>query len=314
MKISKEVKVGFLFILAVGVFIWGFNFLKGTDIFSSKRLLYTVYDQVEGLEPANKVKVNGLNIGHITRMDFVPGTTQIVVEMYIKSDIPISENSVARLYSTDLLGGKAIEIIPGNSSRVTQNGDTLQSVMEQTLREQVNEQVEPLRLKAVALINSVDSVLMAVQSIVSETEELNLAESFESIRRTISNVESASTTLDNLLDTEKERFSTIMTNFESISNNLEQNNAQINNIFRNVSNLSDSLAVSEIPQTIREAHTAMVNLREFSEIISRGEGTVGQLLTNDSLYFQLEQSTENLNKLLEDLRLNPKRYVRFSLF
>lgn len=314
MKISKEFKVGFLFILAVGVFIWGFNFLKGTDIFSSKRLLYTVYDQVEGLEPANKVKVNGLNIGHITRMDFVPGTTQIVVEMYIKSDIPISENSIARLYSTDLLGGKAIEIIQGNASLVTQSGDTLQSAMEQTLREQVNEQVEPLRLKAVALINSVDSVLMAVQSIVSETEELNLAESFESIRRTINNVESASTTLDNMLDTEKERFSTIMTNFESISTNLEQNNAQINNIFRNVSNLSDSLAVSEIPQTIREAHTAMVNLREFSEIISRGEGTVSQLLTNDSLYFQLEQSTENLNKLLEDLRLNPKRYVRFSLF
>lgn len=199
MKISKEFLVGFLFLLAVGVFIWGFNFLKGTDIFSNKRLLYTVYDKVEGLEPANKVNVNGLNIGHITNMSFVPETTQIVVEMYIKSDIPIPENSVARLYSTDLLGGKAIEIIQGNSDRLTQSGDTLQSAMEQTLREQVNEQVEPLRLRAVALINSVDSVLMSVQAIVSETQELNLAESFESIRMTINNVESASTTLDSIL-------------------------------------------------------------------------------------------------------------------
>jgi phospholipid/cholesterol/gamma-HCH transport system substrate-binding protein len=313
-KISKEFKVGFLFLLAVGLFIWGFNFLKGTDFFKQSRILYAVYNQVEGLEPANKVKISGLNIGHVNRLGFIPGTSQIIAELYIKSDIPIPDNSVARLYSTDLLGGKAIEIILGDSEQYTSSGDTLTSDLEQTLREQVNDQVEPLRRKAIALINSVDSLLMSVQSIVVETKQLKISESFDNIKKAIYNLENATSTLDTILDKEKTRINNIMTNLESITHNLEKNNTNINNIFENISSISDSLAVAEIPQTIREAKEAMINLKEISDKINRGEGTIGQLMTNDSLYFQMEKSTESLNKLLEDLRLNPKRYVRFSLF
>lgn len=314
MTISKEFKVGFLFLVAAGLFIWGFNFLKGTDIFGARRVLYVVYDQVEGLEPANKVKISGLNIGQVTRLTFIEGTSQVAVELYISNDIPIPENSIARLYSTDLLGGKAVEIILGDSPTLSRSGDTLVPAMEQSLREQVTEQVEPLRLRVVALINSVDSVLLQVQSVFSESNKYNLSESFENISSSISSFQSAVSNLDTILDTEKSRINTIMTNFESITTNLEKNNEQINNIFNNLAVLSDSLVASDIPQTVREAHTAMLNLREISEKLNSGEGTMGQLLTNDSLYIQLEQSTESLNKLLEDLRLNPKRYVRFSLF
>lgn len=314
MTISKEFKVGFLFLLSVGLLIWGFNFLKGTNIFGARRMLYVVYDKVEGLEPANKVKISGLSIGQVTRLTFIPGTSQIAVELYISNDIPIPDNSIARLYSTDLLGGKAVEIILGDSPNLIRSGDTLLPAMEQSLREQVTEQVEPLRLRVVALINSVDSVLLQVQSVFSESNRYNLAESFENISSSISSFQSAVSNLDTILDTEKSRINTIMTNFESITNTLEKNNEQINNIFYNLATLSDSLVASDIPQTVREAHTAMLNLREISEKLNRGEGTMGQLLTNDSLYIQLEQSTESLNKLLEDLRLNPKRYVRFSLF
>ncbi len=314
MTISKEFKVGFLFLVAAGLFIWGFNFLKGTDIFGARRMLYVVYDKVEGLEPANKVKISGLNIGQVTRLTFIEGTSQVAVELYISNDIPIPENSIARLYSTDLLGGKAVEIILGDSPNLTRSGDTLVSAMEQSLREQVTEQVEPLRLRVVALINSVDSVLLQVQAVFSESTQYNLAESFDNIRSSITSFQSAVSNLDTILDTEKSRINTIMTNFESITNNLEKNNEQINNIFNNLAVLSDSLVASDIPQTVREAHAAMLNLREISEKLNSGEGTMGQLLTNDSLYIQMEQSTESLNKLLEDMRLNPKRYVRFSLF
>ncbi|MBE0637101.1 MAG: MCE family protein [Bacteroidales bacterium] len=313
-KVPIEFKVGFLFLAAVGLFIWGLNFLKGTDIFGQKRIFYAVYDHVEGLEPANKVKVSGLNIGQVKTLGFIPGTSLIFAELYIKNEIPIPKNSIARVYSTDLLGGKAIEIILGDAEELAKPGDTLISEMEQSIREQVNEQVEPIRKKALALINTVDSLLMNIQSVFTEDNQNNLATSFENIRYTIQSIKSATSTLDTILTSEKSRIDNIMGNIERISYNLKENNQQITNILRNVSTISDSLAVSELPQTLRDAQAAMANLKEISDKLNRGEGSMGQLLTNDTLYFNLQQSTENLNKLLEDLRLNPKRYVKFSMF
>lgn len=313
-KVPIEYKVGFLFLLAVGLFIWGFNFLKGTDIFGQKRIFYAVYSQVEGLEPANKVKVSGLNIGQVKSLEFIPGTSRIIAELYIRSEIPIPKNSRARIYSTDLLGGKAIEIVLGDSKEPALPGDTLTSEMEQSIRDQVNEQVEPVRKKALALINTVDSLLMNIQSVFSQDNQDNLSTSFENIRYTILSIKSATSTVDSILYNEKSRINSTMRNIEMISHNLKENNQQITNILRNVSTMSDSLVAAEIPQTIREAQQAMINLKEISDKLNRGEGTMGQLLQNDTLYFNLQQSTESLNRLLEDMRLNPKRYVKFSVF
>ncbi len=314
MKISREFKVGLTFIAAAAVFIWGFNFLKGTDLFSKKRVFYAVYDQVNGLEKANKVKVNGLNIGQVSRLSFIPGTSRIVAELYIKNDIQIPANSVARIYGTDLLGGKAIEINLGNSDTMAQSGDTLRADMEQSLMAQVNEQVEPLKKKAIALINSVDSVMSVVQSIFNENTRHNLTTTIENIRNTLGNVESASSNLDTILAREKPRINVIMSNIESISGNLRANNERINMIFKGIAALSDSLGKAEIPQAVRDLRATIKNFERVSDKLNEGQGTAGQLLTNDSLYIQLEQTTYQLNLLLEDIRRNPKRYVKFSIF
>lgn len=313
-KIPIEYKVGFLFVLAVGLVIWGLNFLKGTNIFGQKRIYYAVYDHVEGLEPANKIKVSGLNIGQVSKLNFIPGTSRIYAELYIKSEIPIPKNSVARIYSTDLLGGKAIEIRLGDSKELLLPGDTLISEMEQSLREQVNEQVEPIRKKALALLSTVDSLLVNIHGVFSEDAQDNIASSFENVRLSILSIKSATSTLDSILTTEQSRIDNIMGNIELISHNLKENNEQITNILHNFSSISDSIAAAEIPQTIRDAHAAMQNLKDISDKLNRGEGTLGQMLQNDTLYFNLQQSTESLNLLLEDLRLNPKRYVKFSVF
>jgi len=313
-KISTEYKIGFLFLVAVGLLIWGLNFLKGTDIFGKKRIFYALYDQVEGLEPANKVKINGLNIGQVQSLNFLPGSSHILAELYIKNDVFIPANSIARIYSTDLLGGKAVEIILGDSEEPAKAGDTLMSELEMSIKDQVNEQVEPIRRKAVALINTVDSLLVSFQSFFSKSTQDNLSNSFENIRYTILNIRNASSTLDSLLDSEKTRIENIMGNLEKISFNLRENNGQISNILQNVSQISDSLASAEIPQTIREAQSALANLSEITDKINRGNGTLGQLMHNDTLYFNLQKTTESLNKLLEDMRQNPKRYVKFSVF
>jgi len=313
-KISREFKIGFAFVAAIAIFYWGLNFLKGTDLLSQKRFLYAVYYKIDGLEQANKVMINGLQIGQVNHLGFSPGSSKIVVQLYIKSDIEIPKNSVARIYSTNLLGGKAVEIILGDDTKPIESGDTLIAQLERSMMDQVNEQVEPLKRKALALISSVDSVMSVIQSIFNENTRLNLANTIDNIRNTLGNLESASSSIDNLLATETNRVNSIMGNLDSITYNLKSNNENINTVLTNFAMLSDSLVEADIPQTIKDANVAINNLKAISEKINSGQGTIGQLFTNDSLYFHLEESTSNLNKLLEDLRVNPKRYVKFSLF
>ncbi len=314
MKISREFKVGFVFIAAIAIFVWGFNLLKGTNILSNKRFLYAVYDRVDGLEKDNKVLVNGLNIGKVNRLSFIPETSKIIVELYIQNEVDIPDNSVAIIYGADLLGTKAIEVKFGNSKTYTQNYDTLTSELEQSLMAQVNEQVEPLKRKALALITSIDSTMTDIQSVFDESTRSDLVNTIESIKKTLSNTESATSKIDNLLTDEQPRIKNIMTNLESITTNLDQNSDNINKIITNFAALSDSLASAEIPQTIRNAEAALKSLNAITQKINSGEGTLGQLMTNDSLYIQLEKSMSSLNLLLEDIRLNPKKYVKFSVF
>jgi phospholipid/cholesterol/gamma-HCH transport system substrate-binding protein len=313
-KFTREFKVGLIFLAAIALFIWGFNFLKGTNLFSKTRYFYAVYDKVDGLEKSNKVLVNGLRIGQVQDMDFIVGSPKIIVEMYIKSDIEIPDNSVAKIFATDLLGSKAVEIVMGDSPVYLVDGDTLISSLESSLKDQLTEEVEPLKRKAIVLINSIDSVMAVIQSIFNENTRQNLASTIENIRNTLRNAESVSANIDTILNNEKSRVGAILANLESISHNLDGNNEKINNILTNFETLSDSLASSDLSKTVREAGVAINNLKEISDKINRGEGTIGQLFTNDTLYYNLEKSTSSLDKLLEDIRLNPKRYVKLSLF
>lgn len=314
MKISKEFKVGFVFIAAIAIFVWGFNLLKGTNILSNKRYLYAVYDRVDGLEKDNKVLINGLNIGKVSRLAFIPESSKIIVELYIQNEVDIPDNSVANIYGADLLGTKAIEIKFGNSTNYVQNYDTLTSAIEQSLMDQVNDQVEPLKRKALALINSIDSTMTDIQAIFNEDTRSNLTNTIASIKNTLSNTESATSKIDLMLSDEQPRIRSIIQNLNAITANLDQNGDNINRIINNFAALSDSMAASDIPQTMRAANKALANLRSITDKINRGEGSLGQLMTNDSLYIQLENSTSSLNLLLEDIRLNPKKYVKFSLF
>jgi phospholipid/cholesterol/gamma-HCH transport system substrate-binding protein len=313
-KFTREFKVGLIFLAAIALFIWGFNFLKGTNLFSKTRYFYAVYNKVDGLEKSNKVLVNGLRIGQVQDMDFIEGSSKIIVEMYIKSDIEIPANSVAKIFATDLLGSKAVEIIMGDSPIYAGDGDTLISSLESSLKDQLTDEVEPLKRKAIVLINSIDSVMAVIQSIFNENTRQNLASTIENIRNTLRNAESVSANIDTILNNEKSRVGAILANLESISRNLDGNNEKINNILTNFETLSDSLASSDLSKTVHEAGVAINNLKEISDKINRGEGTIGQLFTNDTLYYNLEKSTSSLDKLLEDIRLNPKRYVKLSLF
>ncbi|MBI9036606.1 MAG: MCE family protein [Bacteroidales bacterium] len=315
MKISRELIVGIIFIITIGLFIWGFNFLKGSDIFEKQREFYVEYDAVNGLIKSNPIVINGLKVGQVKDLYFAPDNSgNIIVILVISNDFPIPKNSIARIYSSDLMGSKAIDLQIGSSKILAQSGDTLGAKVEASLKEEVNAQVQPLKTKAEDLMGSIDSVVTVIQAIFNENARENLENSFESIKNTLFSLQNTTYNIDTLVITERTRLSSIINNVDDITKNLKENNKNISNILANFSTLSDTLAKSEIPKTFLNANKSIETLSKILDKINKGEGTLGLLLHNDSLYIELQKSSSDLNKLLEDIRLNPKKYVRFSVF
>ncbi len=315
MKLSREFIVGIVFIVAIALFIWGYNYLKGWDVFTKQKSFFGVYTQVNGLMKANPVSINGLKVGQVKNLYFEENHSgRIVVEIVVTSDFPIPVNSIAKIYSSDLMGSKAIEIVLGNSTVIAVAGDTLLTSIEAGLKEEVNRQVQPIKKKAEDLLATIDSAVIVISEIFNENARRNLSQSFESIRNTLEAIQSASYEIDTLVTVERNRLADILTNIESITKNLDKNKDNINNIISNFSAISDTLAKAEIPKTFNNANIALKNIADIADKINKGEGTIGMLIHNDSLYYQLEKSAADLNKLLEDIKNNPKKYVRFSLF
>lgn len=316
MKVSKEFKIGLVVVCAIAAFIWGINFLKGSNLFSSRFYLYAVYPRIDNLIPANPVQINGFKVGQIKSISLITidGKTSVLVKFSLDEEIKIPKHSIARAVSADLLGTKAVEIIYSNHPEFVKNGDTLIAETEQGLKESFNKQIAPLQAKAENLIGSVDSVFSVVTLMLNAKTRQNIDETFESVRRSIFSLEKTAYKMDDLIAVEKPKLSGILNNLNGITTNLNKSEQKINNVLNNFSNLSDSLSKSQLKSAISNADNTLKELNSLLTKINEGKGTLGKMAKNDSLYNNLNKSAEDLDKLLKDLKENPKRYVHFSLF
>jgi phospholipid/cholesterol/gamma-HCH transport system substrate-binding protein len=315
LKFSKEFKIGFLFILATAVLVWGFSFLKNKNILYKERVLISVYQHVNGLNPSNPIYINGVKVGQVGKVYFDPSMNgNIIVQLIFTDKFPIPSNSTARIFSEDLMGSKAVEILLGAGPGYAQNGDTLRTDVETSLKDAVNQQILPLKLKAEDLLSSIDTMVVAIQGIFNKEALADLNASIKSIRQTFSNLESTTHNLDTLVSTQSSRLSSILYNIDMITRNLNNNSQEINRILDNLASLSDTIANSNIAGIIGNLDKTIGSLTLVMGRIEKGEGTLGLLINDDKLYNDLEKSARELNLLLEDIRLNPKRYVRVSVF
>lgn len=315
MKISKEVRVGIITAIAIVFFIYGFNFLKGKNIFSTQRKFYAIYNDIDGLVEANPLMINGFKVGMVGDIQLLRDTTNhVIITLLLDDEVLIPENSIAKVISSDILGSKAIQISLGNSKNYADEGDTLFSAQEDNLKQSVNKTIAPLQKKAEGLIASIDSVMVVVQQVFNESTRQNLKKSFESIKLAISSLETTSYRLDTLVIGERLKISSILTKVNVLATTLAGNSDKLSNVINNFSNISDSLAKSNLTSTINNADLVLNQASGIMNKINKGEGTVGLLINNDSLYHKLDKSAADLDKLLLDLRINPKRYVHISVF
>ncbi len=315
MKLSREVKIGLVFIIALILLIWGLNFLKGKTIFKQERNFFAVYDHIGGLIVANPVNINGFAVGQVTEIAFESETSpRLVVEFMLDKKIKIPKNTIARIYSEDLLGGKSIDLMLGDSHEYCTSGDTLVSSIETSLREEVNRQVEPIRRKAENLISSIDSMVTVVQYVFNENMRDDLLESVASLKNTFANLQNTTSAIDTLVLTQQQRLVEIIGHIESITRNLQNSNQDITNILSNFSAISDTVASLEISRTLSDLNQSLADISAVVDKINKGEGSLGLLVNDQKLYNNLLTSSNELNLLLEDLRLNPQRYVSVSVF
>ncbi len=313
MKLSKEIKAAIIVISGLAALIWGFNFLKGRNLFSRQRTFHAIYRQVDGLQNGNPVMINGYKVGQVGEIHFLVDG-RLMVNIVVDADVKIPKNSVARIGSSDLLGSKNLQVVLKNQIQLAQDGDTLQAENQASMADEVNSQIKPIKEKAENLLATTDSILTTIQYVFNKTTRDNISSSFASIERTLRSLEHSSYALDTLMYTQQSRLKNIFGNVESISFNLKNNNEKIGKIFSNISSVSDSLVKSNFTATIRNANSVLEKSALVMDKINKGKGSMGLLINNDSLYNNLSAASADLDKLIIDIKANPKKYVHFSFF
>ena len=300
MNLSKEIKTAIFAIAGFALFFVGFNYLKSNDVFVRDNIFYAVYDNAEGLVPGTPVTIQGFQVGTIDEVSLLSDNQRIVVRFRVETKYEFSKNSSAKIYEAGLLGGKSLAVDPSfDGGDRAKSGDTLQGLIAPGLSELVNDKLTPLQEKIESMITHADSVLIAVNTVLNTDAQLQLQSSIANLNTSISNFRSISETIDNSL----------------------AEDGTLNQTIDNLAELTDDLSI--VSSTLKEANlgvtfddlgSAVSNLSEILDRIEKGEGSLGQLVTKDDLHQSLEQTNKQIQLLLEDMRLNPKRYVHFSLF
>tara|TARA_B100001250_G_scaffold40975_1_gene32419 strand:- start:201 stop:1133 length:933 start_codon:yes stop_codon:yes gene_type:complete len=297
---NKELKIGFVSVLAIMVLFIGVNYLKGLNVLNASRMFHAEYDNIGGLKLGSSVFLNGFQVGMVSDVSLLAATEQrILVTINIDKNFGIPLNSVCKIVNYDLMGTKSINLVLGNDTSLAQPGDTLISGVESSLQDEVNAQILPLKIKTEDLIGSIDSVMKIITAVLNKDARENLSNSLQSLDQTFTLLNKSMMKVDQIVDQNDDRISSIL-------KNLEANNDDITNILRNFSSLSDDIAKSNIKNLL-------TSLGEASKKINDSQGSLGMLINDKDLYLNLENSSKELESLIEDIKENPARYVSFSI-
>lgn len=306
-KLKTEAKIGIIVLVTIALVIWGINFLKGKNVLKRSDVYHAVYEDLMGIDVSAPVIINGYKIGLVNSIGFSKTSyDKITVSFTVDHSFKIPTGSRVQLYSADLLGSKALRVIPSGSSTYHKYGDTLISSVESDMLTTVSEQLMPLKEKAEEAIEEVDSLLSAVNLILDP-------KTITELKNSIRNLENISNSFSQQLSEngELQRSFSALANFSEV---LSRNKGKLDTVFMNLENISDSLANANTRTLISNISNTFEETSVLLERINSGEGSLGLLAGDDSLYLSLNAAIISLDSLISDLNENPKKYVHFSVF
>ncbi len=306
MKISNETKIGALAAVSIAVLILGFNYLKGSNLFEKSDAIYAVFDKVDDLAVSNPVSINGLQIGKVASLhERDKNLSAIIVTITLTKDINIPNNSLVFVNKT-LLGTPSLVIKKGNSNTYLQNGDTIQSTFKPDVFENVQASINPA-------INNLNSAIQAMEVLIHNINSAFDPRTKNNFQSVVANLAASTASLRNMLNSETGAMAQTLNSLNTFGANLNKNNEKLNNTFSNMETATAKLAKADIEKVINSLDEAVKNLNEVTGKINSKDGSLGLLMNDKKLYNNLESSARSLNILLDDLRVNPKRYVNISL-
>ena len=303
MKFTKEIKVGFLAVLGIMMSVFSYNYLKGINLFDKNRKFIVKYEKVDGLSVSNPVTMNGFKIGKVQKINFnSKNTRELLVDIVIVNDVIFPKTSLAELYETGLIGGKAIAIIPDykNDSTIAIDGDYLRGVIKPGLTELVNQILPQVQLQIEAVMKNAEIVLQNINTLFDDETKKELKSSIEDFSNLTSSLSETSDEISKLIADNSENLTNSLSDFRSASNNIK--------------NITDSLNSDDINSITINLNSLVNNLNSITTSLKNSEGTAGKLINDKSIYDNLENATNQLNRLIEDIKLNPNRYINFSVF
>lgn len=296
MKVSKEVKVGLFMISSIVLLYFGFSFLKGIDFFTTDRKYYAIFTNIDKLTPSNPIYLNGYSVGRVGEIEIQQEKNRVVVELSINSDIIVTDSSVAVL-NGELLGGRFIHLIPGRGGNVLKPKDTLRTNVAKGLTELIAENAQPVAANlqtTLAKLNAIFDTLTISAVLLNE-----MLYDLKSTRRLLNTtISSVGGNVNELSGT----FKSVGTNFNSTLDSLKPT-------LRNFKTLSDSLKMIQLNGTISKAQQALTNLNSTLSTLSKGDNTVSKLMTEDSLYVNLNKLIQNLDSVAVHFNNNPRHFM-----
>ncbi|MBT4412910.1 MAG: MCE family protein [Polaribacter sp.] len=301
---SKELKTGIVLIIIIVGFIWGFNFLKGQDFFKPNKRFYNVeYTNVGGLTEASLVTINGLKVGKVEDIDFndkIEKRGHLVVRFSLENDFEFSQNSVVKIYSPNPLSGSNLAIIPNFTGEPAVSGDFLKGEIESSLFTSIGEKLDPIQAKLENVIVSADTLFKRINSVLDKRTSESIKRSVKGLEFTIVDIRKTLSSVNSMIDSSSVSFKETLVNTKNITENLLK--------------VTDTLANSNIGEIIRKAEILLTSVNSLLKGMDEGKGTLGKLINDDAMYNNLTNVSKELEYLLREIKLNPKRFVHFSLF
>lgn len=301
---SKELKIGIVAILIIIIFIWGFNFLKGQDIFQpTKRQFYVEYNNVGGLTEASSVFINGLKVGGVDDISFNTNQNkkgEILVKFSMDNSFQFSKKSIVKIYSPNPLSGSNLVLLPSNEGKKAESGDYLTGEVEEGLFSSLGARLDPIQIKLERVLVTADNLFNNINNVLDKKTVNSVKISVLEIEQTIADVRKTIAALNAVVDL----------NAKGLNETLKNTNQ----ITQNLSKVTDTLANANLGEIIRKADYSLTCVNKILDGINNGNGTAGKLLNDDELYKNLTAMSQELEELLRDMKLNPKRFVHFSLF
>jgi len=300
LKITREIKTAILVITSILLFIWGYNYLKGKDLFNSYKFFYVEYQNVEGLTPSAPVTINGLAIGKVKAISLTEKGT-LLVELQINTDFPISKTSTAAIYDASLIGGKQLAIRPNYADKsIAESGDYLKGVVQGGLMDSLGDKVSPALAKVEKLMTSADQLVISFNEVLDAKGKADLKKSLAELSATMEQFHKVAANANVILEENKGQLKGVVSNFNKVSDNFVK--------------ISDSLNKADLGLAVRNLNATLAKVDGIMKGIESGKGTMGKLMKDDALYANLAKTSNELELLLQDVRLNPTRYVNVSVF